>query len=105
MKEMTKRVQLVLAAALAAGLAACARPLTLADPFILLDGGRYYAYGTGRADGIAVAVSDDLSTWTPDAGRAAGGLALHKDDSYGERGFWAPEVYRRFVIPRGIQPA
>ncbi len=95
MKEMTKRVQLALVAALAAGLTACARPLTLADPFILLDGGRYYAYGTGRADGIAVAVSDDLSTWTPDAGRAAGGLALHKDDSYGERGFWAPEVYRR----------
>ena len=38
--------------------------------------------------------SDDLLTWRPRAGRAAGQLALHKSDSFGERWFWAPEVYK-----------
>ena len=34
--------------------------VTLADPFILLDGDTYYAYGTGDADGIAVWTSKNL---------------------------------------------
>lgn len=64
----------------------------LADPFILLHDDRYYAYGTGAANGIAVMVSDDLKKWKR-VGNAGEGLALHKDDSYGDRWFWAPEVY------------
>ena len=71
------------------------QPLTLADPFVLSHGGKYYAYGTCSGNGIAVAVSSDLRTWTLGVGRAAEGLALHKGDSYGEHSFWAPEVYRR----------
>lgn len=71
------------------------KPLTLADPFVLSHGGKYYAYGTWSGHGIAVAVSSDLRTWTLEGGRAAEGLALHKNDSYGEHSFWAPEVYRR----------
>ena len=71
------------------------KPLTLADPFVLSHGGKYYAYGTWSGNGIAVAVSSDLRTWTLGGGRAAEGLALHKDDSYGDHSFWAPEVYRR----------
>lgn len=71
------------------------KPLTLADPFVLSHGGKYYAYGTWSGHGIAVAVSSDLRTWTLGGGRAAEGLALHKNDSYGEHSFWAPEVYRR----------
>ena len=64
----------------------------LADPFIMLHDDVYYAYGTGAADGIAVMVSDDLKTWKR-AANAQNGLALHKNDSYGEKWFWAPEVY------------
>ncbi len=64
----------------------------LADPFILLHNNVYYAYGTGAADGIAVVVSDDLKTWKR-AENTQNGLALHKNDSYGEKWFWAPEVY------------
>lgn len=64
----------------------------LADPFILLHDDVYYAYGTGAADGIAVMVSDDLKTWKR-AENTQNGLALHKNDSYGEKWFWAPEVY------------
>lgn len=58
-----------------------------ADPFILLDGDKYYAYGTGDT-GIDVFTSDDLVYWTP-AGRA-----LDQVDSYGDHWFWAPEIYK-----------
>ena len=59
----------------------------LADPFIMLHGDTYYAYGTRSRNGIVVYTSNDLKEW-----RKAG-LALHKRDSYGEKWFWAPEVY------------
>ena len=63
-------------------------PLPVADPFILYENGTYYLYGTGARDGIAVFVSDNLREWS-----RHGALALHKENSYGERWFWAPEVY------------
>ncbi len=60
----------------------------LADPFIMLDNGTYYAYGTHNRNGIEYYTSTNLKEWR------YGGLALHKNDSYGEKWFWAPEVYR-----------
>lgn len=60
----------------------------LADPYILLDGNTYYAYGTNDANGIRCYTSDDLRTWKYD------GLALHKDNTTETQWFWAPEVYR-----------
>lgn len=62
------------------------------DPFIMLWNGTYYAYGTMSPDGIAMYVSDDLKTWYMPQ-EARNGLALHKDDVWAERWFWAPEVY------------
>lgn len=59
----------------------------LADPHILLHEGTYYAYGTHSDDGIEVYTSDNLKQWK------YGGLALHRKDSWGEKWFWAPEVY------------
>lgn len=60
------------------------------DPFIMLYEGTYYAYGTSASDGFEVLVSDDLKTWKrPRTNR----LALHKDDVWGGKWFWAPEVY------------
>lgn len=70
------------------------RRLPFADPFVLYDEGLYYAYGTFSPDGIAVARSKDLKQWKMNVGRSEGGLALFKADSYGEKRFWAPEVYR-----------
>ena len=35
----------------------------LADPYILLDGDTYYAYGTNDANGIRCYTSDDLRVW------------------------------------------
>lgn len=59
-----------------------------ADPFIMLDGDTYYAYGTKSDNGIACYSSDDLVHWN------ARGLALHDYDSYADQWFWAPEVYK-----------
>ncbi len=62
--------------------------LPLADPFILFHDGIFYAYGTHSKDGIEVYHSDDLRHW-----KLAPRLALHRDDSFGDGGFWAPEIY------------
>lgn len=69
--------------------------LFFADPFVYCEKGVYYAYGTSARHGIAVATSTDLKTWKTGVGRARENLALHRRDSYGEKWFWAPEVYRR----------
>ncbi|WP_303919059.1 glycoside hydrolase family 43 protein [Draconibacterium sediminis] len=66
--------------------------LALGDPYIFYYDNRYYAYGTQSPNGIVVYVSDDLETWRVPA-EANNGLALHKDDVYADRWFWAPEVY------------
>ncbi len=84
---------LLLAARLAGAQVPPSGALPLADPFILCEGGYYYAYGTSRDDGIVVLVSDDLKRWYWPQNRA-GFLALDRADSYGDRWFWAPEVYR-----------
>lgn len=59
----------------------------LADPYILLDGDTYYAYGTNDANGIRCYTSNDLRLWKYE------GLALHKDNTTETQWFWAPEVY------------
>ena len=64
-------------------------PVFFGDPFIMLHDGVYYAYGTSSPDGIAVYTSNDLLTWQTPRQR----LAMHKNDVYGEKWFWAPEVF------------
>ncbi|MBO7067600.1 MAG: family 43 glycosylhydrolase [Bacteroidaceae bacterium] len=59
----------------------------LADPYILLEDGKYYAYGTHDASGIRCYSSDDLRTWKDE------GQALNKANTTEEQWFWAPEVY------------
>lgn len=58
------------------------------DPFIMLYNDTYYAYGTASADGIEVYTSTDLKEWKKEPA-----LALHKDDTWADRWFWAPEIY------------
>ena len=62
--------------------------IPLADPYILLDGDTYYAYGTHDASGIHCYSSDDLRTWKDE------GQALNKENTTETQWFWAPEVYR-----------
>lgn len=64
--------------------------LPIADPYVMLYEGKYYAYGTGgtvEGEGFTCFSSDDLKNWTRE------GQALSAADSYGTWGFWAPEVY------------
>ena len=59
----------------------------LADPYILLENGKYYAYGTHDASGIRCYSSDDLRVWKDE------GQALNKANTTEQQWFWAPEVY------------
>ncbi len=56
-------------------------PVLFGDPFIMLHGDTYYAYGTNAADGIEVYTSDDLQTWKYK------GMALNKKDVWADRWF------------------
>ncbi|WP_276091483.1 glycoside hydrolase family 43 protein [Pedobacter sp. JY14-1] len=67
--------------------------ITLADPTIFVDNGQYYLYGTGSSAGFPVYQSKDLKRWhIPTSAKE--GLALKKGESFGEAGFWAPQVFR-----------
>lgn len=69
------------------------RNVLFGDPFVLVENGTYYMYGTSHKDGIEVYRSKDMITWEGPCG-ARGGLVLHKDDVFGEKWFWAPEIFR-----------
>jgi len=67
----------------------------LADPAILYFNGIYYLYGTVEGntnEGFLVYTSTNLKSWEGPKGVNAG-FALRKGDAYGERGFWAPQVF------------
>ncbi|MGY4536140.1 xylan 1,4-beta-xylosidase [Mucilaginibacter sp. UYNi724] len=68
--------------------------IQLADPTIFADKGFYYLYGTGSKDGFLVYRSTDLKNWGNPAGKRSG-HALFKGDSYGTKGFWAPQVFKQ----------
>lgn len=74
--------------------AAVKNQLLLADPYVLEDDGWYYIYGTHSDNGIVVYRSRDMRQWSDLCGNAKECLALHKDDVWGEKWFWAPEVYK-----------
>ncbi|CAM4260420.1 family 43 glycosylhydrolase [Paenibacillus endophyticus] len=67
----------------------------IADPHAMFYEGVYYLYGTDTANspnmqtGIKVYTSTDLVNWTEK------GYALRREDSWGEKQFWAPEVIER----------
>ncbi|TFF37362.1 beta-xylosidase [Mucilaginibacter psychrotolerans] len=63
--------------------------IRLADPTIFQEKGVYYLYGTGRPDGFAVYTSTDLVKWERHKNNA-----LLMGDSYGTKGFWAPQVFK-----------
>lgn len=72
-----------------------ANTILLADPTIFHNKGMYYLYGTTtgnvNGEGFQVYTSPDLKAWNGPVG-AQNGLALKKGDSFGDKGFWAPQV-------------
>lgn len=64
----------------------------LADPTIFFHNGEFYLYGTDgftTDSGFYAYVSGDLHHWKPLPERA-----LAKGESFGTRGFWAPQVWQ-----------
>ena len=63
---------------------------------IRVQDGTYYLYGTEKSpqQGIPALASTDLQTWHPVG--CMEGYALKKGgDTYGDKGFWAPQVLYR----------
>ena len=68
--------------------------INIRDPFVLVDHGTYYLYGTrgptcwGEADGFDVYVSRDMENWE-------GPLVCFQNDGtfWADRNYWAPEVH------------
>ena len=63
-----------------------------ADPDVLYHDGVYYMYATNTQNanqGFKVYSSTDLVNWTDR------GMALSKDDVYGDGGFWAPDLIEK----------
>ena len=71
--------------------------LELADPTIFLFNGTYYVYGTGGKSGdvdkgFLVYTSSDLRKWNGPKG-VNQGFSLIKEHTFGDWGFWAPQVF------------
>jgi GH43 family beta-xylosidase len=69
------------------------KPLLMADPTIFLDKGTFYLYGTSSDKGFETYVSKDLINWSAPAGGKES-LVLTKVESFGSKGFWAPQVFK-----------
>ncbi|MET3115668.1 beta-xylosidase [Pedobacter sp. CG_S7] len=70
----------------------CSTGIFLADPTIYLEKDTYYLYGTSSNDGFLVYQSANLKKWKKP--EKANGYALAKGDSFGSKGFWAPQVFK-----------
>lgn len=68
--------------------------IAMADPTIFKDNGKFYLYGTSSNKGFEVYESEDLKKWSGPAGKN-NGFALSKGESFGNGGFWAPQVLKR----------
>ncbi len=72
--------------------------ITEADPTIFHYHGKYYLYGTSSDmtvnKGIYVFTSMDLKNWYKPINKE-NGLALEKGKSFGTKGFWAPQVFKK----------
>ena len=69
--------------------------INIRDPYVVLDNGRYYMYGTrgaecwGKGYGLDVYVSNDLVSW-----EGPTEVFTKTDDFWADQNFWAPEVHR-----------
>lgn len=70
-----------------------------ADPFVLKHKGIYYLYCTAENDhadaGIPVYISTNLVDWAGPCGAGKHGLAMHKDDVWGDTWFWGGDVIEK----------
>lgn len=73
-------------------------PVKFGDPYVLLENGKYYMYGTGGGakNGFAAYSSVDLVTWEPEGQVYYASNANGWSDSTAawDGAYWAPEVYK-----------
>lgn len=79
-----------------------AAPLHLADPTIFAHKDTFYLTGTGagRYEGFQLFWSTDLEHWKRPL-HSETGMAFMKGDGYGDKGFWAPQIFeyqKRFYL-------
>lgn len=70
----------------------------LADPTIFKDDNMYYLYGTSAGtntvnNGFMVYSSKDLKNWNVPSD-AINSYSLNAKDAFGDKGFWAPQVFK-----------
>lgn len=75
---------------------AAGEEITFADPTIFVENGKYYLTGTCGANtiGFKLLESTDLANWTACNADSARFILKKGDNSFGEWGFWAPQIYR-----------
>lgn len=74
--------------------------MLLADPTIFHDNGTYYLYGTGvmnghKGAGFEVYKSADLEHWEGPCGLDDGFCLKKSDATWGTKGFWAPQIFKK----------
>lgn len=66
-----------------------------ADPTIFVENGKYYLTGTDHGDtGFQLLESTDLENWTYVKGDSALFVLQKGDNVFGNKGFWAPQIYK-----------
>ena len=75
---------------------AAGEEITFADPTIFVENGKYYLTGTCGANtiGFKLLESTDLANWTACNDDSTHFILKKGDNSFGEWGFWAPQIYR-----------
>ena len=75
---------------------AAGEEITFADPTIFVENGKYYLTGTCGANtiGFKLLESTDLANWTACNADSTHFILKKGDNSFGEWGFWAPQIYR-----------
>ena len=69
--------------------------INIRDPYIMVEGGKYYLYGTrgpecwGKGYGLDVYISEDMENWSEPVE-----VFTKTDDFWADRNFWAPEVHK-----------
>ena len=72
------------------------KEIMYADPTIFVENGKYYLTGTRNQEpqGFAILESTDLEHWTVPDGTSLQLILRKGDQTYGEKGFWAPQYFK-----------
>lgn len=70
--------------------------ITYADPTIYAENGKFYLAGTrgGSPAGFVMLESENLTDWRLSTSNLTGMILKKGDGSYGEGGFWAPQIFK-----------